>query len=160
VTFFEQFGANAQCGARAPVAKSPAAELGEHRYELDRGFGQAVARALAGSRVLAGEQSGVDESLEPVGENIRGDSLDRIGLQFPEIAAVAEDDVAENEQAPAITEHLDGGVDRALRPRLVGFAHTACNLLLPGTSVSTSDCKPQVERVAVLRPVAEGVLVH
>ena len=46
------------------------AELREHGYELDRGFGQAVACPLAGSRVLAGEQSRLDESLESVGENI------------------------------------------------------------------------------------------
>ena len=72
---FEQFGANAQRAARGPVAKSPAAELREHGYELDRGFGQAVPRPLAGSRVLTGEQSRLDESLESVGENIRGDPL-------------------------------------------------------------------------------------
>src|SRR5260370_23253947 len=46
---FEQLGANAQRAARRPVAKSAAAELREHGYELDRGFGQAVARPLAGS---------------------------------------------------------------------------------------------------------------
>ena len=72
---FEQLGANAQRAARRPVAKSPAAELREHGYELDRGFGQAVVRPLAGSRVLTGEQSQLDESLESVGENIRGDPL-------------------------------------------------------------------------------------
>jgi len=69
-TLFEQLGANAQRAARGPVAKSPAAELREHGYELDRGFGQAIARTLAGSRVLTGEQSQPDESLESVGENI------------------------------------------------------------------------------------------
>ena len=67
---FEQLGANAQRAARGPVAKSPAAELREHGYELDGGFGQAVARPLAGSRVLTGEQAQLDESLESVGENI------------------------------------------------------------------------------------------
>jgi len=67
---FEQLGANAQRGARGPVAKSPAAELREHGNELDRGFGQAVARPLAGSSVRTGEQSRLDESLESVGENI------------------------------------------------------------------------------------------
>jgi hypothetical protein len=35
------------------------------------------------------------------------------GLQLSEMAAVSEDDVAEDEQAPAIAEHLDSGVDRA-----------------------------------------------
>ena len=65
---FEQLGANAQRAARGPVAKSPAAELREH--ELDRGLDQAVARPLAGSRVLTGEQSQLDESPQSVGENI------------------------------------------------------------------------------------------
>ena len=37
---------------------------------LHPGCGQAVARPLAGSRVLTGEQSQLDESLESVGENI------------------------------------------------------------------------------------------
>ena len=67
---FEQLGASVQRGARGPVMKSPAAELREHGYELDRGFRQAVACPLAGSRVLAREQSRLDESLESVGENI------------------------------------------------------------------------------------------
>ena len=67
---FEQLGANAQRGGRGPVSKSPAAELREHGYELDRGFGQAVARALAGSRVLTGEQSQPGESRELAGETI------------------------------------------------------------------------------------------
>ena len=34
---FEQLGANAQRAGRGPVTKSPAAELREHGYELDRG---------------------------------------------------------------------------------------------------------------------------
>ena len=67
---FEQLGVSAQRAARGPVAKSPAAELREHGNELDRGLGQAVARPLAGSRVLNGEQSRLDEPFEPVGENI------------------------------------------------------------------------------------------
>ena len=67
---FEQLGANAQCAACGPVAKSPAAELREHGYELDRGFGHAVARSLAGSPVLTGERPRLEESLQAVGENI------------------------------------------------------------------------------------------
>jgi hypothetical protein len=65
---FEQLGADAKRAARGPVAKSPAAELREHG--LDCGFGQAVARPLAGSCVLAGEQSQLDEPLESADEDI------------------------------------------------------------------------------------------
>lgn len=73
--FFEQLGANALRGACWPVAESPAAELLEHGDELDRGFGQAVPRPLAGTRVLSGEQPQSDEFLESVREDIRGDPL-------------------------------------------------------------------------------------
>jgi hypothetical protein len=50
------------------VAGVIAAVTNEHGYQLDRGFGQAVKRSLAGSRVLASEQSRLDESLESVSE--------------------------------------------------------------------------------------------
>jgi hypothetical protein len=72
---FEQLGADAQRVARGAVAEPPAAELREHGDELDRGFGQAVTRPLAGSRVLPREQPRRDESLEPIGEDVRGDPL-------------------------------------------------------------------------------------
>src|SRR5690554_3924533 len=64
---FKLLGARAQLGARGPVAVPPAAELREHGNELNRGLGQAVACPLAGSRVLAGEQSRSDKSFEAVG---------------------------------------------------------------------------------------------
>jgi hypothetical protein len=99
---FEQLGAGPQRGARGPVATSPAAEPCEDRYDRDRGLGHAGARPLPASRVLAGEQSRPDESLQSVGEDVRGDPLDRVGLQLSEVAEVSEDDVAEDEQAPAI----------------------------------------------------------
>jgi hypothetical protein len=57
---FEQLGAGVQRAALRPVAKSPAAELREHGYELARGFGQAVTRPLAGSGFLTGEESRLD----------------------------------------------------------------------------------------------------
>jgi glyoxylase-like metal-dependent hydrolase (beta-lactamase superfamily II) len=156
----EQLGANAQRAACRPVPQSPAAELREHGHELDSGLRQAVARPLPGSGVLAGEQAQLDESPKPVGEDIGSDPLFRAGLQFPEIPAVSEDDVTEDEQAPAITEHLDGGIDRAPRPRLIRFAHTACILQPADTTFSISACKPQPEGATLLKRVAEGVLIH
>ena len=77
------------------------------------------------------------------------------------MATVCEDDVAEDEQAPAIAEHLDGGVDRAPRPRLIHFAQTACLVRTtiryygPGRRLQTTS-----GRSHVLRQVAEGVLIH
>ena len=63
------------CAARGTVAQAPTAELGENGNELNRCFGEAVARALARARVLAGEQCYFDEALESVGEDVGGDSL-------------------------------------------------------------------------------------
>ena len=76
---FEQLGANAQRAARGPVAKSPAAELREHGYELDRGFGQAVARPLAGSACPTSEQSQLTRArtlIEPRGGQIVAEFFD------------------------------------------------------------------------------------
>jgi hypothetical protein len=39
-------------------SRSPGAELGQYRDELDRGFGEAVGGPLPGARVVAGEQAG------------------------------------------------------------------------------------------------------
>lgn len=69
----------AKADRRRPVGEHPGA--GRHSDDrddrfrarharLDRGFGQAVARSLAGSRGLTGEQSRLDESLQSAGENI------------------------------------------------------------------------------------------
>jgi hypothetical protein len=67
---FEQLGANAQRAARGPVRNPQLPSCANTGTSWDRGFGQAVARPLAGSRILTGEQARLDESLESVGENI------------------------------------------------------------------------------------------
>src|ERR1700754_1674532 len=101
--------------ARAPV-EAPVAEGVNDRKSLDTGFSQAVASALPPHGGAAGEDPCLDEPHEAVGEDVRGDALDRPGEQRPKVAAVAEDDVAKHEQRPAISEHLDGGVDRTPGP--------------------------------------------
>jgi hypothetical protein len=70
------------------------------------------------------------------GDEERRDRIhDQVEARVAKRPPVSEDDVAEDEHAPAIAEHLDGGVDRAPRPRLPP----------PGTTVSESGCKPQAE---------------
>src|SRR5690349_6053335 len=105
-----EFGA-----AGAPV-ESPVSEGIDDRESLDTRFGEAVAGTLPPRRGAAGEDSRLHEPHEAVGEDVRRDALDRPGEQRPEVAAIAEDDVAQHEHRPAISEHLDGGVDRTLGP--------------------------------------------
>jgi predicted NBD/HSP70 family sugar kinase len=105
-------------GAAGAPVEAPVAEGVDDRERLDASFGQAVAGALPARRGAAGEDSRLDEPHEAVGQDVRGDALDRPGEQHPEVAAVAKDDVAQHEHRPAVSEHLDGGVDRASGPWL------------------------------------------
>src|SRR6202022_563403 len=74
--------------------------------------------------------------LQPVGQDVGGDPLLGACQQLPEVAAMAEHHVPQHEQAPAVTERLDRGVDRATRPRwlrqLAPHPRTGCNLLSDG----------------------------
>src|SRR5215213_8464508 len=109
--------------AGAPV-EGPVAEGVDDRKSLDTRFSEAVASALPPRCGAAGEDPCLDEPHQAVGEDVRRDALDGPGEQRPEVAAVAEDDVAQHEQRPAISEHLDGGVDRTPRPWFHGSSLT------------------------------------
>src|SRR5207253_2478728 len=65
--------------------------------------------------VFAGQQAGGDEPFEPIGEDVGGDALIRPGEQLAEVAPVAEHHVTQHEQAPAVAERLDRGIDRTPR---------------------------------------------
>jgi hypothetical protein len=66
-----------------------------------------------------GEEAVGDQPLEAVGEDVRGDVLFGAFLQDAEVAPVAEHDLAQDQQRPAVADHLHRGVDRAARARLV-----------------------------------------
>src|SRR5919201_3911652 len=109
----EQLGADPEAVAGGSVAQPPAAEPGEYGDELDGRFGEVVTGALPGARGVACEHSGVGQSFEAVGEDVGGDALFGAGQEFAVVAPVDKDDVAQHDEAPAITEDLDGGVDGA-----------------------------------------------
>jgi hypothetical protein len=77
----EQFGAYPQPRCDGAVPDSPGAEPGQHWDELDRRLGEAVGGPLPRPGVLAGEQSGADEPLEAVGQDVRCDPLLRASEQ-------------------------------------------------------------------------------
>ena len=68
----QQLGAHPQLRRGGAVPDSPGAELGQYRDELDRGFGEAVGGPLSAAGVVAGEQPGVGEPSEAVGEDVGG----------------------------------------------------------------------------------------
>ena len=96
--------------ARAPV-EAPAAERVDDRQGLDAGLGEAVPDPLSSRRIVADEDACGDESLQPVGEDVRGDPLEGPGEQLTEVAAVPEDDVTQHEHRPVVAERLDRDVD-------------------------------------------------
>ena len=56
-----------------------------------------------------------EEARQPVGQNVRGYPLLRPGQQLAEVTAVAEHQVADDDQAPAIPQRLESQIDRAAR---------------------------------------------
>src|SRR6185437_15611457 len=145
----EQFRAHPQPFRGRAVVHTPLAELREDRHQLDRRLGQAVGGPPPRPRVLAGEQAGAHQPLEPVGEDVGGDSLFGAGEQFPEVAPVAEHDVPQDEQAPAVAKGLDRGVDRTPRTRTF-HGRTPSELTLP----RDTDCNLPPVGLALLLPVA------
>src|SRR4051812_509663 len=102
--------------AAGTPGEAPVPEGIDDGKRLDTGFREAVASALPPRRGAAGQDPRIDEPHEAVGEDVRSDAFGRPGEQCPEVATVGEDDVAQDEQRPAVSEHLDGGVDRAPGP--------------------------------------------
>jgi hypothetical protein len=95
------------------------AECGHDGDELDRGLGEAVFGASAAASLRPGWQAVGDQPPEAVGEDVRGDCLFGAFLQDVEVPPVAEHDIAQDQQRPAVADHLHRGVDRATRARLV-----------------------------------------
>ena len=65
--------------------------------------------------VATGYQSGFLQARQPVGQNVRRYPLLRPGQQLAEVTAVAEHQVADDDQAPAIPQRLESQIDRAAR---------------------------------------------
>ena len=59
------------------------------------------------------QQTLFNETAQPVGKNVGGDMLLRILQQLAKMAAIAEHDVANDDQAPAVAEDLKRQIDRA-----------------------------------------------
>jgi hypothetical protein len=66
-----------ELGAAGAPVEAPVAEGVDDRKSLDTSFREAVASALPPGCDAAGEDPCVDEPHEAVGEDIRGDALDR-----------------------------------------------------------------------------------
>lgn len=90
--------------------------------------------------VATGYQSGFLQAPQPVGQNVRGYPLLRPGQQLAEVTAVAEHQVADNDQAPAIPS--------ASRVRLIGQPERGAFMRGP-----KSNCEYKISRPS-LQPVA------
>jgi len=96
------------------VAVTPADERDEHGAEVPSGLCEAVLEPGPGARLAVGnlgEDTLVDERGEALGEDVAGDA--EVFLQVVEAADPVED-VPEDEDRPAVPEHLDRSRDRAV----------------------------------------------
>lgn len=111
-TFFHQAGADRHLFGRLRVPQSPGADLGEQGDELDGRLGETVNRFLLVSGVASSrEQACAHQTSQPIGQNIGSDAFGGKLQKIAVVAATPEHDVADDDQAPAITEHLHGEID-------------------------------------------------
>jgi hypothetical protein len=112
--FLEELCAHRQFVRSGRVAPSPGAHLCQERHELDGFLGQADDLLLLMRRIWAGgEEAGLGQLLQPVGQDVGRDAFDRVVEQVAVMPPVAEHDVADDDEAPAIAQHLERQVDRA-----------------------------------------------
>src|SRR5215813_15072738 len=83
------------------------------------------------------------QARQPVGQNVRGYPLLRPGQQLAEVTAVAEHQVADDDQAPAIPQRLESQINRAARAWDVQ-AHSKTNC-----DIKSVDLEPVINFSAV-----------
>src|SRR5579862_7928390 len=79
----------------------------------------------------AGDQASRGQPPKAVRQDVGGDALFRVRQQLAEVSPVAEHQVADDDQAPAVAEQLERQVDRTPGPVRVaqgGASETACNM--------------------------------
>ena len=119
----------------------------EQRYKLYGRFREAVDSFLLMIRIRTScQQARRDQVLQPACEDVRGDAF-LVLLQQGAIAApVREQDIADNDQAPAVADLLKRQVDRAARSFCLRHSHalriSAC--IMQVVEVPLTTCMLQV----------------
>jgi hypothetical protein len=96
------------------VPPPPSTHMSQQRDELYGCFGKAVNCLLfvswvAGSR----QQAGINKAAEPACQNVRCDALFREPDKISEVAAIPKHSIPDDDQTPAVSEHLECQIDRA-----------------------------------------------
>ena len=96
----------------------PHHHFGKNRREVDSFCGERINHFSAvGSVSFRGDNSVGFQTAQAVRQNIAGDFF--IGLQeFVKAAVSANHHVSQDQERPAISQHLDGSIERAARPPL------------------------------------------
>src|SRR6185503_8626315 len=111
-----QLRADAELLRDGEVLEAPGRHLGENRQQLDALLGETGDRLLLVRGIVRpADYALLDEAFQPVGQDVGGDAFLRLGQQLAEMPAVAEDHVANDEQAPFVTHHFQREVDRTAR---------------------------------------------
>ena len=71
----------------------------------------------------------LDQTPEPVRQDVRCDAFLGLGQQLAEMPPVAEDHVADDQQAPFVAHHLERQIDRASRSLWGGHSSASKNRL-------------------------------
>jgi hypothetical protein len=66
--------------------------------------------------VAARHEAGFFQASQPVGQDVRGDAFLGSRQQFPKMATIAEHEIADDDEAPAIPQRFQRQIDRAPQP--------------------------------------------
>jgi len=106
-TFFEKLRTQGQLLVHRQVSATPCAHLHQERNKLNGRFGEAVDRLLLMRCVLASaDHASGDKTLQPADQDIRRNAFLGIAEEFAEMTAVAEHQIADDQKAPTVAQHL------------------------------------------------------
>ena len=118
------------------VGQAPVAQGAHGRRERSAGLGEVVVPAAGVVPVRgAGDQAGLLEALETVGQDVGGNALD--GSEELAVARLAAQQVADDQQRPAVAEQVEGTGDGTGGASLLAWAGLGRRAWLGGLHIAS-----------------------
>ena len=87
------------------MLRAPVPDRRQHGDEINAAVSETVNGLLLVRWVIgAGEDPGIDQSVEPVGQDAAGDSLVRPAQELAKVPPTREDDVPQDQQRPPVSD--------------------------------------------------------
>jgi hypothetical protein len=136
------------------MSASPRSHLREQRNQLNCWLGKAVDCFLLMRRIIALRKQAIfHQPFQAIGQDVGGDPFVGKSQELSIVAPVSEHHIADDDQAPAVAQHLEREVDRAARPLCGARFHKKTRLQEKrlrhayGFTILISGCIMQADRI-------------